>query len=407
MRAETVRDVQTITVRDGKLPTIYKGGAKIIRIISKIFCLLKFNLSRSQINRFRKRVSTGATAFSSISFNFRFTFYHAMTFSLLIDGVIRLARGIVLSSSPCLATRASQRTNVKSDRIVAPTEEHNVSLHGLEFEGETDRSIHDPHFGFNDDPGALECRNPSPKSGHGAPTIATRSQYFDQFIVKATKQMTHDGRSDIQMVLLKPGMNMRAYRLKSLSGVKGIYEVDGLEVIQKKHAIFGEMKTTLLSPRSSLSARVVKVPSIRGLSWKGIQADLVENNWPRELTDAGFDVDSRTIWVLEDLVCYLQYVHVLRLFKQIAQLSLPGSRVVFSAVTRRSCLDYCNTAPVIKSAMPNPERFLEQVGFRADRLDKIGEPNTPAFRNSVDPSNCNENELRDTSATIYVTAIKV
>lgn len=228
-----------------------------------------------------------------------------------------------------------------------------------------------------------------------SPRIAIRTLYFDNYIIDSVMVLstTHQQHQhNIQLVLLGSGMDTRSYRLPILSQVGSIFEVDAKDVTDLK---------------ASLLKTVVPEPETIGPEATVVTANLVEDDWPSALMDSGFDRDSPTIWIVEGGTYYLEYVHVLRLIKQIAALSITGSKIGLSAISRvvQNSVKEPIIIDIFKSAMPDPHGLLESAGFHVDHVDIFGGPRANFGR-------CSEKEIRQADEwkeereEIYITAIK-
>jgi methyltransferase (TIGR00027 family) len=139
---------------------------------------------------------------------------------------------------------------------------------------------------------------------------ATRTKWFDEFFIAA-------GANGIeQAVILAAGLDARAWRLPWLDGT-ALYEIDQPKVLEFKAATLAEHDA-----EPSVS-RYVAVP-----------VDLRED-WPKALSDKGFDVTVPTAWAAEGLLPYLPAAGQDLLFERINELSAPGSRVAVESFGSR------------------------------------------------------------------------
>lgn len=134
---------------------------------------------------------------------------------------------------------------------------------------------------------------------------AVRTHYFDDYF----SEVTHDGIR--QVVILAAGLDSRAFRLDWPAGTT-VYEIDQPKVLDHK-------TETLRAHRAVAKAQQVAVP-----------VDL-RDDWSATLSDAGFDPDQPTAWLVEGLLPYLPGEAQDLLFKRIDGLSAPGSRVAVEA----------------------------------------------------------------------------
>ncbi|MEE6176772.1 class I SAM-dependent methyltransferase [Mycobacterium sp. 050134] len=144
------------------------------------------------------------------------------------------------------------------------------------------------------------------KLEHMPDAMAARTRFFDAFFEAATRAGIR------QAVILASGLDARAYRLAWPDGMK-VFEVDQPRVI--------EFKTTTLAglgaaPRAEL---------------RTVAVDL-RNDWPKALTEAGFDKTRPTAWIAEGLFGYLPPEAQDRLLDNITALSADGSRLACEAV---------------------------------------------------------------------------
>lgn len=113
-----------------------------------------------------------------------------------------------------------------------------------------------------------------------------------------------------QVVILAAGMDARAFRLPWRSGVV-VYEVDQPHVIDTK----GER----LSGERPRCQRVA------------VGVDLADE-WPKVLQSQGFSPSSRTVWLVEGLLQYIDASDVDSLFARVDALSAPGSVLLYDVV---------------------------------------------------------------------------
>jgi methyltransferase (TIGR00027 family) len=136
---------------------------------------------------------------------------------------------------------------------------------------------------------------------------ACRTKFFDEYFLAAAR----DGIR--QTVILAAGLDSRAWRLAWPAGVV-VYEIDQPKVLDFK-------TSTLQSHGVRPVASHVSV---------GIDLRL---DWPKALTEAGFDASAPTAWSAEGLLPYLTADAQNLLFDRIQSLSAPGSRVAVEAFT--------------------------------------------------------------------------
>ena len=131
--------------------------------------------------------------------------------------------------------------------------------------------------------------------------MAVRTKYFDDYFIDATNNGVR------QAVILASGLDARAYRLPWPAGTV-VYELDQPQVI--------DFKTTTLA---GIGAE--PLPTRRT-----IPIDL-RQDWPAALKAAGLDLTAPIAWLAEGLLIYLPPDAQDRLFDNITELSVPGSRV--------------------------------------------------------------------------------
>jgi methyltransferase (TIGR00027 family) len=141
-------------------------------------------------------------------------------------------------------------------------------------------------------------------TGQTPAEIDIRTRFFDEALLDARR----DGVS--QLVLVAAGMDARAYRLPWPADTT-VYEVDQPQVISAKdQRLAGEQ------PR----CRRVAV---------GID---LSDDWPEALRSYGFDASTRTVWLVEGLLQYIDEPAVDTLFARIDTLSATGSVVLYNVV---------------------------------------------------------------------------
>jgi len=135
---------------------------------------------------------------------------------------------------------------------------------------------------------------------------AVRTLFFDTFFADAAAAGIR------QIVILASGLDSRAYRLDWPSGTV-IYELDQPKVLDYKAATLAEHGATPTAARHE------------------VPIDL-RQDWPTALKAAGFDPARPAAWLAEGLLMYLPADAQDRLFRQITELSAPGSRLSVEAV---------------------------------------------------------------------------
>jgi methyltransferase (TIGR00027 family) len=137
---------------------------------------------------------------------------------------------------------------------------------------------------------------------------AVRTYFFDAFFADALI-----GRIR-QVVILASGLDSRAFRLDWPAGTT-VYEIDQPKVLVYKSA-------TLAANGVTPSADRREVP-----------IDL-RQDWPAALCRGGFDPEAPTAWLAEGLLMYLPADAQDRLFEQITELSVSGSRIAVETASR-------------------------------------------------------------------------
>ena len=130
---------------------------------------------------------------------------------------------------------------------------------------------------------------------------AVRTHFFDEFFTAAA------GAGIRQIVILASGLDSRAYRLQWPAGTT-VYELDQRKVLEYKAATLNQHGATPKAPR------------------REVPIDL-RFNWPKALREAGFDPSVPTAWLAEGLLMYLPADAQDRLFEQVTELSVAGSRI--------------------------------------------------------------------------------
>ena len=143
--------------------------------------------------------------------------------------------------------------------------------------------------------------NPAFTPRRAAEGMAVRTRFFDQMFLDASASGVR------QAVILAAGLDSRGYRLPWRDATV-VYEVDQPEVI--------EFKATTLAGIGAEPTATLRTVAI----------DLRED-WPKALTNAGFDSTQPTAWSAEGLLIYLPPEAQDNLFDNITKLSAPGSRL--------------------------------------------------------------------------------
>lgn len=142
------------------------------------------------------------------------------------------------------------------------------------------------------------------QTGQPSAPIVVRTRFFDEALLRAQA----DGVS--QVAILAAGMDARAFRLPWQRGTV-VYEVDQPHMIATKdERIAGEQ------------------PRCRRVA---VGVDLADD-WPKVLQSQGFTQSSRTVWLIEGLLQYLNASDVDKLFARVNALSARGSVLLYDIV---------------------------------------------------------------------------
>lgn len=131
--------------------------------------------------------------------------------------------------------------------------------------------------------------------------FCVRTPFYDQVVLRAVEAGCR------QVVLLAAGLDSRAFRL-GLGEDVTLFELDQMPVLDFKQSVLDEHGA---------------VPTCERLP---VPVDLRED-WPRELSAAGFDVSRPAVWLAEGLLMYLTRAEADQLLRTITALSAPGSRL--------------------------------------------------------------------------------
>jgi methyltransferase (TIGR00027 family) len=185
--------------------------------------------------------------------------------------------------------------------------------------------------------------------------IVVRTRFWDEALLRAAAVAR-------QFVILAAGMDARAYRLEWPAGTT-VFEIDQPAVIAtKNHLLAGD------SPRCRRVA---------------IGVDLADD-WPVSLTNAGFDSEAPTVWLIEGLLQYLDERDVRTLFERVNALSAPNSTVCYDVVGK-SLLESPTMAPLLKSMAEHGSPWL----FGTDEPGELAERHgwTPVVTDIAKPGN--------------------
>lgn len=216
-----------------------------------------------------------------------------------------------------------------------------------------------------------------------SPRIPIRTRYFDDF---ATAALRHLAGQPAQFVSLAAGLESRAFRLDGLSKDVALFEVDVADVLAWKEKVLA----TFDPP-----------PVVLAASRTVLVADLSKVGWAQRLKLRGFDNAVPTVWLVEGLLYYLEPERVSQLLAEIAEVSAPGSRMLFSAVTKLRNAGKAGPVNMFISAMPNPDEIVTAAGWRFDFADELG-----GFHANFERWVKREWPKNKASSTIYVSATK-
>jgi methyltransferase (TIGR00027 family) len=163
------------------------------------------------------------------------------------------------------------------------------------------------------------------ETGQMSAPIVVRTRFWDEALLRAQD----DGVT--QVVILAAGMDARAYRLPLHSGTT-VYEVDQPQVIETKDERLGSEQ-----------------PRCRRVA---VGVDLADD-WPKILISQGFTSSSRTVWLIEGLLQYIDPSDVDRLFARVDALSAPGSVLLYDVVGKMLL-----AAPFLRSTL----EFMRKLG---------------------------------------------
>ncbi|MCV7281927.1 class I SAM-dependent methyltransferase [Mycolicibacterium flavescens] len=147
----------------------------------------------------------------------------------------------------------------------------------------------------------LDEIDPRFNTRRAAEGMAVRTRHFDGLFTDAARAGVR------QAVILAAGLDARAYRLPWPTGTT-VFELDQPEVIAFKGRTLAELGVEPTAERRALAV------------------DL-RDDWPKALSDNGFNPSQPTAWIAEGLLIYLPPEAQDLLFDRIDELSAPGSRL--------------------------------------------------------------------------------
>ncbi|OBB78012.1 SAM-dependent methyltransferase [Mycobacterium colombiense] len=186
------------------------------------------------------------------------------------------------------------------------------------------------------------------KLEHMPAAMAARTRFFDSFFHAATQAGIR------QAVILASGLDARAYRLAWPADTT-VFEIDQPQVIEFKAAALAQLGA---APQAEL---------------RTVAVDL-RNDWPKALTEAGFDKSQPTAWIAEGLFGYLPPEAQDRLLDNITALSADGSRLACEAIPDMSEADTEKAQEMMQRATAKWREHgfdLEfgELGYQGERND--------------------------------------
>jgi methyltransferase (TIGR00027 family) len=223
-----------------------------------------------------------------------------------------------------------------------------------------DRLFHDPWAkalgGSEGEQALLAMEAASPQSVGNSAAIAIRSRFIDDALLT----LLRNGEIS-QVVIVAAGMDARAIRLE-LSPDLVLFELDQPDLLALKQARLEAIGASSRCKRVSVGADVTQ-------------------QWPDQLTRAGFVPGKPVIWLAEGLFVYLIESDVHRLLDTMGKLSVPGSWIIADVVGRSllespwfiGWLDALRAKGVPwRFGTDDPETLLSEHGWHAD-VTRYGE----------------------------------
>lgn len=144
--------------------------------------------------------------------------------------------------------------------------------------------------------------DPGPAVLNLAMHAVVRTRFYDDALLAACADGIH------QVVLLAAGLDTRAYRLPWPSGVR-VYELDLPPVLAFKEKVLTGLDAAASCDRTALAT------------------DVLQDGWPGQLVEAGFDPALPSAWLAEGLLVYLTAEEAGQLLSVVGKFSAPGSRL--------------------------------------------------------------------------------
>jgi methyltransferase (TIGR00027 family) len=197
-----------------------------------------------------------------------------------------------------------------------------------------------------------------PAAGERLPSTfdynAIRTRFFDDWLLG---RVGADGQ-ETQIVMAAAGMDTRPYRLPWPGPVR-LFELDRAAVQEAKAAALAEVPVHPHVTRST------------------VPADLLDEDWPDALRQAGYRDDVPSVWLLEGLLYYVPESAARDLLARVAKLTAPGSEVAADLVNATAL-----SAPVMTPLLDlfekwgcpwlfghdEPEALFAEYGLRAQAL---------------------------------------
>jgi len=180
--------------------------------------------------------------------------------------------------------------------------------------------------------------------------FALRTKFIDNTIKDAVLS-----RAIRQVVILGSGMDTRPLRLE-LSEEVTFFELDFASVIDYKN----EILEPLIKLHNISTKRVC------------IKTDLSKVGWDIQLTNSGFNSNSKSLFILEGLVMYIDPEGVYELLRKINRLMSSGSEILVHTVTKeyvdsernKSARDVLSSVDApMKFGIDDPNKLYEGLGF--------------------------------------------
>lgn len=197
----------------------------------------------------------------------------------------------------------------------------------------------------------LERMEPVPGFGGPALYVVVRTRFFDDFLRYACW-----GAGMRQVVLMAAGMDSRAFRLNWPPGTR-LYELDRPEVLAAKEEVIARA-----GARPACERRVVG-------------ANLGRASWSEALSNAGYEAQAPSVWLMEGLLFYLGGSTVRRLLGTTGALATPPSLLGVDLVNR-NLLNSPTTRPLLAAfarrgasgrfGANDPEALLTEHGWVAE-----------------------------------------